>query len=992
MNWLKKLAAFFAATNMILAPVLAQAQQPQAAPLSAADQTKLTQYKDYLEPLGYELVLDEKADKALVYQKNTHQLAMEIPFGREENLRKFSPKNMNAMMLDEMVKIKDASKAAWSHSYKNLPTETAIFFMAMGAVVAGELITNYAQNPVGMKQHIDHQLSPLGVVSFFTFMYSQGVTSNVLAMYLTNPKFGRFIPYLGMVVGSFAQTYFSQIISDPNVRACGKTWLGGQITDADKAAGVDADPCSKAYDYLVVHKKIWEFAPGIVSMLASSVIAGLVETVAQRAVIRMVGVEIATLLIPGGLEVKGIRLLLTKGLQIGLFVAIDAWLSSKVIFAWKNIFDGGEFNTVNDKLVQDIFDQRKAQWKADKTAMVDDLKDFRKRSSDWRMVNLAEVYEAHQNWSEMLEQMTGMFNASYGFYNAFVNEVRDSQGGKPNRPLNMSYPMNGVKAKDLADGKEDLYFTNPKFVEPMQVDTVNDVAAYISQSLQSEAYKYFLPPELETLKKIRDLLANDDIMKKAQGLLELNKALATAAQTMYFTSEGLQELRKIYAMLGAPNPLLEPGRGFGATYEQAPTTAETLKGVNYYRVVGMYKTDHITDALVMQMVCGPDAENGENLIRNTTGFPAIFMPPQIQKPNEDLKNVCYGSGEIPTSGIYRMPVRGADGKQYTGYLDYLKSNIRPSVLGGEESVFPDWWKKTTESQVQAAFEGFGAKYDTIVANLISKIYREGNSSLNAGPMANGAITSLFQEARVYQVVLGELLKDTYQAQKNSPLPNSYFSNDKQQEPAVIYTRQQAMYGKIPLLSMLAQTPTLEFDRLIQPFTLNPNVKSLARPPRGYSLQIQKEVEQQLSVMNGLLKQIKVVTVPDQDSWWNSAKQWVGMGGHTAIQSDLENSQLEDQLKKIQETLSQFSALLGVGDNNDGALVSLNDDQRDIAVTCLESLQSLATEMMMYGTIANAVSWDKIRNLKNLNMEQEKFNNEVQKQLSKIRSLAMPGKK
>ncbi|MNL75414.1 hypothetical protein D3C87_2012150 [compost metagenome] len=81
--------------------------------------------------------------------------------------------------------------------------------------------------------------------------------------------------------------------------------------------------------------------------------------------------------------------------------------------------------------------------------------------------------------------------------------------------------------------------------------------------------------------------------------------------------------------------------------------------------------------------------------------------------------------------------------------------------------------------------------------------------------------------------------------------------------------------------------------------------------------------------------------------------------------------------------------MGVGDETDKAKVQLNSAQRDIAVSTLENLQALATEMMMYGSIANAVTWDKIKNVKRLNIEQEQFNNQIQEQLGKMRGL-LPG--
>ncbi len=997
MHLLKASIAFIATLNMILTPAFAQVKAT-ASP-SHEDQQKLNQYKDSLESSGHKLVIDTNAGKATVLDQNS-QTVMEIPFGETENLRKFSPKNLGAMMTGEMAKVKSAGVAALSHSFKSLPTESAIFFMAMGAVVAGQLITNYSQNPLGMQQHIDQQLSPVGAVSFFTFMAAQGMTSNFLSLYLTNPNYARFIPYLGMTVGAFAQSYLSQVLSDPNVLACGKVMMGASVTQADQASGIDADPCAKAYEYLVISKKIWEFAPGIVSMLASSAIVGLAETLATRALVRMVGVEIAMMIFPGGAQVKGMRLLLQKGLQLAAFATVDHWLSSKVNFVWKNFFDGKEIVDLNNRLVRDIFRQKGKAWNDDKTPLLTDLKDLHKKASAWRMMNLADVYEAHQTWSEMLRQLTGSFNASYGFYNNFIYALRAAKDGKPNRPLNMSYPFNGITAKELEPEKEDLLLTNPLFVRPRQLDTIADAVSYMAQAEQSGLYAKsgFMSSEIQVLKQIRLLMSDDNVDKKAQGVQLLrekiefigddlagsmtaqmqNKSSLTMEMQKY-TPAYLDELMKISGLLGKPLPMPEPGRGYLAAYERAPTTRESLKDVNYYRAVGRFKTDHITDNFIMQMICGPDVENKESSIRQTTGFPAVFLPPQIKESNSDLRSICNGAVTETTTSIYSTEIKAGNGN-YKGVLDYLKSHTRPSVLGSADgSAFPDWWKKNTEPQMQDAFEKFSALYDAIIVRMIRSIYQQTNSVVNVGPLANGAITSLLQEARVYEVVLGEILKDVYKSKNKSALPKDLFVSTM--EPAVQFIAVETLVPDIPLIAMLGRGPTLEFARLTQPFLKNPDVNPTYSTPTGYGLKAQAEIENQFTAMNNLLKRIKIVSVPVLGY---EVKREV-------IQSDLENSDLEDQLKKIQAALAQFATLLGAGDNKQGALVDLTPDQRELAVTCLENIQAVATEMMMYGTISNAVSWDKIRNLKSVNMEQQKFNNKVQQQLNALRGMTLSGK-
>ena len=913
MRWFQKVLTALAITNMVLSPAF-------ASNWTEPEKAQLSQYRDYLEPLGYKLTIDPNSKKALVYDKSTNQLAMEIPFSEESHLRKFSPKTLNKMMLDEMVRVKASSKSAWSHSVRNLPTESAIFFMAMGAVVAGQLITNYSQNPIAMKQHIDHSLSPLGVFGFFTFMYSQGVTSNVLAMYMKNPRYHHMIPYLGMTVGAFLQTYLTQVASDPNVKACAKTMMGYSVSNKELVAGVDQDPCGKAYEYLVVKKKIWEFAPGIVSMLISSGAAGIAQAILTKTVLRVTGVDIALWLVPGTMQLKGARLLLVKGLQIGAFVALDMWFNRRVVSAWKNFFDGAEFHEISENLVTHVNQMKRTQWNTSSKDLENELKNFHSKMMSWRMMNLSEVYEAHQNWSEALQQLTKMFNASQNFYNAFVVELRNSRFQESDlRLLERTYPYFGVQAKGLAEGKEDLYFTNPNFVESMQEETLTDAGIYAEKLLTSEKSKGLYPQEKQKIAEIAEGLKSENSQQKVQALQYLYKNISINYSNVATSSYYRRFLSAIAKTIGNPRPMMEPGRGFLATYEQSPFYAESLKEVKFSKNVGAYQTPRITDYLLMQMICGPDVEKGETTIKTTNGFPSIFMPPTIRNVNDEFQ-VCgsLGGGMLTTDAIYRTQIKAKGKKPYVGAISYLINEARPSVVGSQsEAQFENWWKKNTESQMQSAFEKYGKEYDNIVAKMIETIYRKDRSIMNRGPVANGTMLAAFQEQRVYLSLLQELLQ-----------PSSQY--------------------------------TLDINNIMKGSVKNESLK---------------EIENQFSILNGLIQQIKV---SDKD-------------GRKVISSSLENYQLEEQLTNIQTALKKVSSDLGVGDSPVGAKVQLNKQQRDLAVSCLEHLQSIASEVMMYGTMANAVSWEKIRNLKRLNMEQEQFNNDLQAKLAAMRGLSMGAK-
>lgn len=946
MNWFKKLLAATALVNIAIGPAFAGG-------LSQQEAYKAAQYKQYLEPMGYKVQIDEGQKRILIFEKENNKASMEIPLAEEAHLQKYSPKNLDRVLLDEMVKVKTAGQAAFSHSLKALPSESMIFFLSMGAVVAGQLIMDYSQNPVAMKHHIDHQTSPVGIFGFYAFMASQGVTANLLAMYTSNPRFHHMIPYLGMTVGAFVQSYLSQVVSDPNVVACGKEMIGKKMSpEALAAVGADADPCAKAYEYLVIKKKIWEYAPGIVSMLMSSVLSGLAESAITGAIFQLTGFDVALWLMPGSMQLKGLRLVLVKGLQIAIFISIDAWLSRKVNAAWKNFFDGAQFIEINSKLNTQVNSLKRNNWNGSAQELHAEIANFRSKMSNWRFMNLAEVYESHQAWQENLHQLISMYNSSYIFYDAFINEIRNVRYNLSYvNPLQITYPLNGVTAKGIQVGREDLYLQSPKMIENWQADTVYDAVDKIDQFTKTSAYQDLLMNEKAVLKKIRNLLNSEDHNQMGQGLDWLNYTMKQNNETLIKSDRFVQFLKELKNSMGHPDPKFELGRGWFASFEIAPSTGDAVKGTPFYRQVGNMHTPTITEHLVMQMICGPDAEKGEALIHTSVGFPAVFTPPQIKSDKDHFGNLCQtlGRPKYSATNIYIWPIDANNKKKYKGFVNYLVDNARESVIGSEsESGFKNWWIQKTESQVQQAFAKFAKSYESIVANMMRTVYnqnrkyysnifdktwdkienktktfldlniwgstvqRRDRSTFNRGPISNAAMSAAFQEERAYLSILEDILQ-----------PSSQFN--------------------------------LNLENILK---VAPSNKDIA------------VVENEFLKLNQLLRQIKV-TVKD---------------GRETIESPLENFQIDEQVERIQLAITDLSNKLGIGEAPLAKSPALTPAQKDIAVLCLQNLQFLSAEISMYGRMANAVSWDKIKNLKQVNIEKNQFNNEMQSKLARMRGL------
>jgi hypothetical protein len=613
-------------------------------------------------------------------------------------------------------------------------------------------------------------------------------------------------------------------------------------------------------------------------------------------------------LTPGGMAMKFGRLLL-NGVNIAAFTAVQMKIEHYVSYAWKNYFDGKEFIDINDDFVANIENQKKSQWKSDTKDFNKNIKRFSKKMSEWRVNNLSEAYTANQAWSEFLNDLTSMYNASYNFYSTYLDNLNGQDS-----LIDHTYPLFGVIPKGLAPGHEDLYFVRPDRIERLQVETTNDVATWIRQNIQNGHYKKlgFSQYQSDLMAKLQAGLASDDIQTKGKAILELNSAITTYSTTVVGSMQLGDELRKIYSMLGTPKPMFEKGRGFAESMLLSPNTMTAYKDLKFDRYNGRFKTPKVTDFLVLQMICGPDTSKGEKVISVVKGFPAKFSAPTIGLANETKDALCYGgaSAALGNEHIYNMPL-----SKYRTAPEYLRANMNPEV----SQNFIAWWEKGTETQMIEAFEGFSLSYKAVVNKLYNGLNQTQNSSWNRGFISNGALIAVFQEIRLYSLILGEMLKDSYQSQNNKNLPTEYYST--QSDPKITMTAADYMRSKKPLLGFLARGSHYDFNSLVG---AQPNIDT-------HSLRVQKDLELLYAQMNGLIQKARTRGVKSEE--------------------------FQNQMKAIESQLSQFSSLLGINkEAPTPGLVTLGNDQKALAVTCLELLQSVSQELVMYGNMAGAATY------------------------------------
>lgn len=983
MYWLKLWTQWIVSVAIATAPLASRAQSaaPAAGPvlLGAGD----VQY-----------AYSPERTRIIRRDSSGNELVSEFRPSKEAELRRFSPSNMQKSLSDAIKAV--GPVRTMKQKLVSFGPEAGLFFVAIGGVTMFQLATDYSSNPVRMQQHIEHSFSPVGMFSFYSFMYANGVTTNALHTVLKNPKFHSFIPYLGMTAGFFVQSAVSTFAADPNVKACVAEMMGKK--KGKKEEGVAEDPCDAAFSYYAIKGKLYELAPGLISMIGSTFIAGLLTKGVIKGTFWMTGIDIAFLFIPGvGLGIATIRFLVVNAIQMALFYYLDAgWLNRHVTTMWKNIFDGRALANLDREISLKIAVKKKTAWGDQMTPLLckmarqeggcdrdlnEALKDMHSQLANWRMSNLMDVYEAHQNWQAMLTQLSSQYNVTYDFYRDLVGEVRNSKWkiSNPQR-LDIADPLFGVTAKGLAADKAALQYINPLFTQNMASATARDVGAEIQRDLESGEYrkKHLYPPEIAFLQKLSEQLQSNDVEMQGRALQMMSDQYNTSLTTA--TSVRLShEIRDLMIKLGGNVQYLpDAGRGFLARFETYSPSAPLLKELSFPQSAGQFLTPRATDYLIVQTICGPDVDKGEHVIAWTTGFPARFLAPRLVNGREAEGRVCGMVGQLPTAAMHRLQLP-ENGKMSKGVIGYLKDNVKPEVLGDQQGSqgtgFQQWWEKKTQAAMKASFAKFSEKYEDIVRTLLKSVYRGTDSSLNMGPVANGTLVSMRQQLHLDLMILGEILKDLHEQQLKRPLPATFFSS--RSEPAPSVPTKFANSETLPLMTALrmggnptdvpvplpTQTTVLEWSRLNNAYT------GAKDKVFGYPLQIQKEIEYEFEQLVWMLSKIRVAKQAD---------------GTERIVSELENADLEAQSKKIADKMNVFAEMLGIGESKAPGLVQLpTGEMNNLAMTAIEGLQTVVQEIYMYGVISNAVSWDKIQNLKGINEQKEKMDNAAVRSAQKI---------
>lgn len=882
------------------------------------------------------------------------------------DLKKYSPEKINSMMTEMLSEIK-ASKPL-NTTLKKFPQESLMFFFILGSFTATQLFVEFEKNPMGGIDFLTHQLSPVGMFSFMTFIYMNNVTHTALNVAMKNSDLKFLIPHLSMSAGFIAQSVSSQLLSSPNFKGCTQSALRQKVT----SEGAEKDPCSVLYDKEVIKGKLLENAPALISMLSSAVISGVGEKLVYQGIYKVTGINLYLNLSKKVLQIGRMSVSVMAPIQMAAFTAIQTlFVDDLVMDYWQRGVSASLFHEQNKELVDSISKNKQTQWSDSK--YIDSLKLLlgKKLSPDfkaYRTQSLRKVLESNASWSRFLENVLKSFSQSYNFYLNISEELlRDKIDGTSK--LDLTYPLYGIPAPALKEGNERTFISKPIYAEKLQFFYINsseEKFKIIKASLANDHQVY--TDEKNELFQIIELLINSKIgLEKEESIkIALQKFHQLKQKSQTSSSRKNYYILALSSVLGNYSPQLLAGQGYTRSLidfsDDRSVTVDNLP-----TSVGKFKISHPSEYYLLQMICGPKDNEASKLLTYSVGFAARFVPPRLIESNISV-DICDGSGELPSRFIFTTPVVDSNGKKYPGIIDFLRKNIAQSKLGADS--FNKWWLSTVHGAMKSIFSNFSNQYNLVAIDLHNILFNRDNKT-NLGPINEAVMGSLLQESKLYSFLLGEVLKDIYKIQTKTDLfTNKKFIFSSQIESKINLEKEKNTdpllfpnhnpndfnnFQTVPLLSILNFNSNYEWNGMIAQFPLTQE-STLNQQIVGHPLQFQVELEYQVKKLIWMIQKIQITKTCEFGISEGSLRICKTTASGTITPNDVKK-----ELDAIQKILSQIETLYGLKSSSHvEPLVIVSPELKTLLEQIIGSLNGTITEIGTYGNQFSAVNWDTLQ--------------------------------
>jgi hypothetical protein len=825
------------------------------------------------------------------------------------------------------------------HEMMQFPLQSFGFFLAIGATVAEQAIFHYADDPVAFEHFIDGQIDPVGQVAFYTFMLANSGASQPLMSMIQNgklnPRLAPFIPYLGMSLGMIASNITSEAGHSKGFKDCAvQIATGKSPTDNNNqqsAAPSTASACDSAYQEWTksggFSETMMQWAPGIVSLLATTVVTTAIQSGALKLaekVVTMSAIEVATFFVPGGVAVKALRAVGFVA-QMALFTRINNVIDPFFTQLWENWRQGDKISDLETSLSKNLSGVESANWNS--SALNNDLTKLSEAMKAWRGMNAMDISTAQSSWIENLNNFAGLYNAANGFYSAVIGDlVKMKKYPGYNAHLFRSFPMNGIQPANFS-GDLSYLFNQPDDISDMQLDTIKAVSAKLDQMYASnQAFLSDLGKgDRATLLSILAALRSQDPIKIGQAMENLNFQIRYVTESTFgFDTTFSKALKNIKSLLGSPKPILEKSAGFAIYYLLTPDMSKSADLDHqvkfWFNAVTYTRAETMADWLMASTLWGPDISKHEKVTETTNGFYSQFLAPRLPLTS-DSEFVCSGNPMAQTSKLSICD----HGVKYDNPLHFAAAHVQPQLI--DNNQFAAWWKSNAETPYVQTWVDFENKYQAIVAKLVNRLWNTDQKITNGSDVANGLFASAIQEMNVYSLTLGGVIR-AHLEQTNQQAYLRQLLSIQHPNRALPKTSSgllsTVLRGNLDLGSVL-QTQGYAYTDVP------------TAPGETYNFVWQNWLLTKLSEYENLLRQIKVQQVR------------LATGDVISVaSSQLSNDELKQKQQEVQDALDYAASV--------SKAVQLSAEQQKTADLCLSNMKSVLDEVSAFAQVANAVSY------------------------------------
>lgn len=170
-------------------------------------------------------------------------------------------------------RIRESFARPMSLGAHGFPAQSALFSVAIGAVMVTKMMTDYSENPAAFLQFIESLDDPMTHISFYAFMAASGFTQDYLKTKLGGVGGSKSvrnmraaIPYIGMSAGMIASNLTHEVYG--LMKACSDSLLKKQ----KPMVPGQVDPCDEAQnEFFNFENKVETYLPMILSMSMTTV-------------------------------------------------------------------------------------------------------------------------------------------------------------------------------------------------------------------------------------------------------------------------------------------------------------------------------------------------------------------------------------------------------------------------------------------------------------------------------------------------------------------------------------------------------------------------------------------------------------------------------------------------------------------------------------------------------------------------------------------------